>query len=437
MSVVRASTFVVLAFALAAGGCGGDDAERGGGPTDGAPGAPDRTTWEATFKDDATVVEGDAIAKLKNRDATDGVYRFEASVGDVIAKLPVGRAVVLTGVDVVRVKSVVTEGDEIVLATEPAALPDVVQEGKATWDVAVDVAAPPPAPAAKPAGLQILAAPASAPVSKLSYSGPVGMFDVKGDYALTPDSLGFKGLVSFKDGNAIFKAAIEGTVKRFRHSGEVVIHNGKLEGFYFEVKELDVVLDMDLGGVALGKGNEAFTIPVEIVVPQAIGPIPTFFSVGAKLEVNPSLGATSSSRGNAHFVVKGSAGVQWTPAAGFMKLGSLEGSDVQFTNYEGVSTLDCGLGVLAQFPVVKFGVGINPAGATVYLTHKTEVVTNMTMRYEAAGPFPVITGNCFEANLNLGTYVGGQARLAGLSVGKEIPVWTKVRPLVKDGDACK
>jgi len=437
-------SFVVLALAGLAAGCGGSD-DAGGGAvpsgTSAAVAAPDRTSWEATFKKDATVLDAAMVASaLKNPTTDDGVYRFDASAGDAVAKLPVGRAVLIPGVDVVKVKAVSAAAGEIVVATERASLPDVVEDGKATWDIGMDFGATAAAPApgaASPAaqGLRQKAAPA--PVSRLGYNGPVGMFDVRGDFTPGPDSLRFVGLVSFKSGSSILKVALDGTLKRFRNTGEVTIRGGLVEAFYFEASDLDIVLDMNLGGVALGKGNESLSIPIDLTIPAMIGPVPVYFSIGAKLEVNPSLGQTSSSRGKAHFVIKGSAGMAWSKADGFRRIGSLEGSDVKLTDYEGVSTLDCGLGILAQFPVLKMGVGVSQGGAGGFLAEKAEVVTNMSVRYEAAGPYPVITGNCFEANLNFGTYAGGEFRMAGLSFSKEVPVWVKTHALVKEGKACK
>ena len=127
----------LTAATLAIGGCSGDDGQDDGASAP-APFAPDRTTWEATFRSDATVLDVDLVSStLRNPDATDGVYRFDASAGDVVAKLPPGRAVLLSGVDIVRVKSVTIDGPEILVATEPASLPDVVQDGKATWDIGI------------------------------------------------------------------------------------------------------------------------------------------------------------------------------------------------------------------------------------------------------------------------------------------------------------
>lgn len=406
------------------------------------PAEPDRTSWDATFRDDATVLDEATMALLANPLTDDGVYRFAREAGDAVLSLPPGRALLLPGVDIVRVKDVREEdvreeGGEIVLSTEAASLPDVVADGHASWNVGVDYPAGDPA-AASPAasrGVRIQAAPA--PTSKLVYNGPVGMFDVKGELKPEGDHVRLAGLVSFKNGNSILRVALDGKLARFRHAGEVTIRAGMLEAFYFEVSDLDLVLDMNLGGVALGKGNESFAIPIELMVPAMLGPVPVYFAVGAKFEVNPALGQTSSSRGKAHFVLKGSAGVAWSKADGLRKIGSLDGSEVAFTDYEGVSTLDSGLGVLAQFPIVKVGVGVSQGGAGAYVTQKTEVVTNMTMRYEAAGNFPVLTGNCFEANLNAGTYVGGDFRLAGFSFSKETPVWVKTNPLVKEGKACR
>ena len=77
------------------------------------------------------------------------------------------------------------------------------------------------------------------------------------------------------------------------------------------------------------------------------------------------------------------------------------------------------------------------AGATAYMALKAEAVANFFVQYGTAGPFPVIIGNCYTVDLNVGAYVGGQMRLASVSLKKELAVFTKVNPLVKQGTACQ
>jgi hypothetical protein len=72
----------------------------------------------------------------------------------------------------------------------------------------------------------------------------------------------------------------------------------------------------------------------------------------------------------------------------------------------------------------------------VYVSQKTEIVANLEVQYSNAGPYPVITGNCFTGNLNVGAYVGGEIRLAGLKLPKQQPIYTKVIQVAKQGSAC-
>jgi hypothetical protein len=415
---------VALAGSAAVAGCGSSS---GGSP---APSmAPDQSSLQATWKADTVVLDAATVAaKLSNPDATDGVYRFDPSLTQVASMQP-GQALVITGVDLVKVDSVATEGGAIVVTTEPASLVDAATDADASWDVGIDMAEG-VTPQDAPGSLRIEAKPfASTP---LKYSGPLGNLGATETMAFQPDgSLQMGTVVSFKSGSSVLKVAANAVLKSFRTSGDVVVRNGSVLEAYFQIDDIDLDLDLNVGAVAMGKSDDTFKLPVEIVAPYAIGPLPTYVKVGAEISLNPSLSDTSSSRTHAHFHLVGSGGVRWTGGAPTL-YGDLQNSTASTMDSDAVSTVTAGLGVELEFPKVSMGVGIpKTAGIEVYMSQKAEVVANEAMRFDGLG---LITGNCLTVEGNYATFAGGTMRLAGLKLTKEVQGWGKTNQLYQAGN---
>jgi hypothetical protein len=69
----------------------------------------------------------------------------------------------------------------------------------------------------------------------------------------------------------------------------------------------------------------------------------------------------------------------------------------------------------------------------------TEIISNISFEYEAAGPYPVITGNCLESRTNFGAFYGGELSFLGfdLPVIEETQLFGKLGTLSRTGEACK
>jgi hypothetical protein len=420
--------FAIAALGVAsfAAGCGSGSG--GGGAPSAAPMAPDQISFQSTWKGDTVVIDAaTAKAKLQNPGATDGVYRFDPSLTEV-ASLKAGQALVIEGVDLVKVDSVQTTSGATVVTTEPASLLDAATDADAKWDVGIDMSKAATGAQDAP-GVRIEAVPA--PSGSLSYNGPLGNLSANESMQFDADgALEMKSLVSFKSGSATMKIAADCVLKSFRADGDVIVKNGALQEAYFEVDDIDMTLDFNIGAVALGASNDTFSLPVTIKAPVPIGPIPTYVAVSATLSLNPSLSDTSSSITHASFHLLGKAGVRvvnGVPSA----YGDLGSSTASTMDSQAVSTINAGLGVELEFPRVSFGVGISQAGGELYTSMKSEIVANEVMRYDGTG---LINGNCLTINGDFGTFAGGAIRLAGLKLSKELEGWGKQTTVYQAGN---
>jgi hypothetical protein len=382
---------------------------------------PDSTRFDVTW-DPATVVvsPADVAAHLTNPAATDGVYHFDAGYLNARA-WTAGTVLVLSGVDLARVTSVST-GSDIVVTTEPASLADAATDADVSWSLRTDLS-----PVSTKSSLGTEALPTQ-PV--VTVNGPFGGFGLRTMTTLAvEDSLfHFSGNVSMTQGKTMLTLTYDGKLQPFFTMGNVSIRNHKLESFYFKVDNLELDLTMNLSSIALGRGDSQLTYPITIKVPQAIGPIPTYVSLGAKIDLNPLESEKSSTQGQATYHGKGSAGLSYSNGT-LTPFGTLDDSTVAFSDGAAEGDVNVGMGVLLTFPTVAVGVGPNIAGGEVSASWKNELVANLDIQSASS--------TCYTVDVNQGIYVAGEVRLAGYKIKDEIPLKTSTKELVKKGNACK
>ena len=88
--------------------------------------------------------------------------------------------------------------------------------------------------------------------------------------------------------------------------------------------------------------------------------------------------------------------------------------------------------------IVERGVP-NALDASAQMKFATEIISNISFEYEAAGNYPVITGNCLESRTNFGAFYGGELSFLGFDVPviEEKQLFGKLGTLSRSGKACK
>jgi len=258
---------------------------------------------------------------------------------------------------------------------------------------------------------------------------------------VTPDG-GDGATIEFKAsrkgaGNSTFALKGTGTLRGFRIVGGVDIESGTLRMLKFATTDVEGDLTVEVGGVELGILNDRFEVPARLILPFALGPIPAYASLGGVLEVSSTLSAQTTAIAKARIRFTGSIGLE-SDGKSLTPRGSLDSHSLEFESAESVATLTSGLGALFHFPRVEVGLGVPGTGIDIYATVKNEVVANTTVKFEAAGPYPVITGTCLEVNVNLGAYVGGEMKMLGMQLAtQETPIYTRLMPTYQKGEACE
>lgn len=435
---------VAVVGVLALWGCSGnDDGEPPSPPPDPIELAPDTSDFDVTWNDATVVVEADVIAaNLLNPFAEDGVYRFEPEAS-ALAELSAGQVVVLTGVDLVRVISVETTDEAIVVTTEPASLTDAVSDGVVTWDVGVDASEPiqlnDGSGMLRPlATAQVVCRPPAVETEcKSSFSGTLGNLKTSQQLETAPEGT-LKMTLSMEyplDGNSVLKVSLVSHVRSFRHEGSFVIHDGNLESAYVSLRDIELDVDIDAGAVAIGGGENFFKLPVKLTFPFELGPIPAYLTLSGAISITPELSAESALRAHAKFHVSGSAGftIEGTTITSSGALANVDGLEPTVSDVSYISTVTAGLGTVYEFPRLGLGIGVaEKASLEGYVTPKVEVVMNQVLKTDGLG---LISSSCTKVDGNFGVFAGGSFRLGGIELSKEVQLFGSTHEIYEDGRA--
>lgn len=451
--------------ALAVIGCGGD----GGGAAKGGAGGAETTATaeeaetpeqdfthvELEYRTDAVVLEDVAVvqAALIRADYAAGELLFDSAFAG-LEQLAAGSSALIGGVGVFHVLSreSVDEGELVHVETAP--LTDVLENAEISWRRSfVSTFAPIGLGLGldedETGNIQKLQQPlGSYKDGHLSFSGEVGPFATSFDLEPSADGLDFKlsakatsdfssGGLTAAGANAIANAALSGSLHAFTHSLVISIEQSGLKRYDFEAR-VNGDVAIEAGAVELG-GNAKIKVPARLALPVMIGPIPFRVDLGGSLEMASTLTVNSSAvmKGSSHFAAHAKASLIGKKVT---YEGALDTSDLVLDKAENVATIESGASFVLNFPELTVGVGVpNALDASAQMKFATEIISNISFEYEAAGNFPVITGNCLESRTNFGAFYGGKVSFLGfdLPVIEETQLFGKLGTLSRTGKACK
>lgn len=443
---------------------------------------PDEVVANVTWKPATKVIEDARLRQvLASPFSSDGVYVFDASATDVAA-YTAGQVVVLHGVGIVRVLSVTTDADGIKLATETASLDEAADEVDIRFDMASPVTsnlfdADPESPS------QVdIVSPATLRPGQLGvrdFQGQIDGFDAT--FGIRPTATGgdtydftLGGKLVEGDKQAAFAAF--GWATRFRLVGEVKVLGGEFKGAKVGIQ--DAMAEMTIKGQTKRFSKKsAFDFPPLVTIPFTFAGLPLFVSVGAALEFEATGSATTAILGSAKLGMRGDATFTIGEGETSKFTGEVKSLDVKVVGANHVATVKVGLGTVVSFPKLSIGIGFpqlqdtvpaavrkvlnaqwKSAGlaapakfpsavpASAYVKLATEMVYNVDVDYEAAGPVPVVKGTCATIAMNGGIFYGGELKGFGQKLSKKVGLpeklfdkqaGGKVGEPVKFGQTCK
>jgi len=401
----------------------------------------DASTFDVTWKPDAKVIEEVEVdAALVEATLSSNTFVFKASTASIAALAP-GQFTVLGGLGVFKVLSITPVGENVSLVLEPALLTDVISDGTITWTQGVTSMAG-TLRTGTGLGETDLAAiqqglSGAYENGTLTFNGTIADFATSLKISPASDGFNLSMTAKYEQGTALANIAGTGTLRAFQNRGSIELFESTVKEFSLVFDRIEGDFTVEAGGVRLGTGEQKISIPARLTVPIRLGPIPARISVGGTLEVSSGLNTESSMEMKARFQFNGTAGIRKRNGV-LEPLGELLSKNLTHQSAKGTATVDIGYGVLMSFPEISFGIGLPGTGGEAYFKVKNESLTNITYRYEAAGPYPVITGNCTESHVNLGAYYGGSLKVLDITLAEaERLLYSHLNPAVKNGDACK
>lgn len=427
-------TFVLAVLPLACSSKPGDDAPL---PTEAI--AKKETSFRASWRPETVVLdEGEVAASLLDPQADDGVYHFRPS-SELASQLTVGKVLLMSGVNLVRVTAVEAAAEAITIHTEPAALADAAEDANLAFklDEVLPVFVPPTEtrPSAIDVGgaLRPLGVSNIAPDGKsASFQGTVNGFGVGYKYTRAPSTLSAELTVDYAVGDGKLKLVGTASINAFNAAGRLDVAGGATKDFDLDLDGLDITFDLEAGAVVTGKGLQRVNVPMQVRVPFLVGPIPMYLGIGVEVEIESLVGPQSTIFLHSKCRARGRSSLHYDGKT-VRPTGSLEGIVCSAEPKDYLApTLNVGLGVRIDLPKITLGVGLAgglnsvpvinktvDAAIEAYVAYRHEAVGNIAIRREAAGPYPVITGTCFSLDVNEGLYAGGALRLAGFEMKQE------------------
>jgi hypothetical protein len=348
----------------------------GGGPGPSGPGAAGGLQVQAegvVLQDGVRQMDKATAVGAIESIAEDGTLVFKAGAAGV-ADLKAGNVLVIEGVTARKITSVTSGAAGVEVATEDAAITDIVKDGKLGWTWGIDFNNLPEATYqfSTAGGLQRTRVASNGGVdartlhdlavagTAMRFAGKVSGFDV--ELKLTPKAGQMDIEVSASRHNVKIQAA--GFITNFVQETRMEFDDG--EGQLFETTvsglkgEAEVTWNaFQVNDPSLDSDITAVEIPFSLPLPAMIGPVPVTINIKANIRVVPELTSGQASSGGAWKVTYDTEhgfstnGGDPTPVS---KLASL------VADLGGEPTVTAGLGVVGfgagfEFPRVELQLG--------------------------------------------------------------------------------
>jgi hypothetical protein len=437
---------VLFLLLISVSGCGGDgsssESAEAGTPEDPAR---DFTTFDVKWRDDAVILEelSEVQRSLVRADYERGEFVFSSDYAG-LEQLEMGRFALLGGIGIFQVVGREDVEDGVLVSVEPGVLTDIIEDGTIAWrrsfvSAADDTKLGLGIDEDEAESIRSLREPLGAyGQGRLEYSGNIAGFDTTFELERVDNALSFEATSKQKSGgNSIANAAVKGKLRGLTSETSIVISASTLSEVTVKFLNVDGEIEIEAGAVELGILDTKVQIPARLSLPIVIGGIPFRIDLGGSLEWASTLQANCSAIFQGRTKFRGGVGARLEDGS-VTPLATFESSEAVTGMREHVGTVEAGLGFLMSFPELGIGIGTPKlAGADALFAFRSEVISNFSLAYGAAGPAPVITGNCMTSRTNFGATLNGKLAMLGLTLAeREIALFSAFGREQRTGNAC-
>jgi hypothetical protein len=318
------------------------------------------TIFQVTYNSETVVIDRATTEKSFRGVSADGqMYVFDNS-SEQINKLHEGSVMLLQGLALKKVVGVETNGEFVVVATQPATLTDAIQDGHIAWDLPVQFRGT-SATLQKEMPGWFDEARWVVHAAGMEKSGEIGEGWKYTAKATTGDgkldlNLDIKGALEGLDVNV---TGI-GNIQNFNIAADMQISKGVMENFKYVAKNLQGELNVTF--VATKKGDGMLKriekkLPPMFESPVIIGGIPFVMDVGAAVIVSPALSAKNEAA-HGQFKIKFSGGQGFNMSGAAMSPEGSVSSDNEIVDSGSVSVAPFAYIIGFGMPRVELTLGL-------------------------------------------------------------------------------
>jgi RNase P/RNase MRP subunit p29 len=321
-------------------------------------------------------------------------YTFKSKQGK-LARVKVGSVMLLQDLAVRDVSKTSRSHGHFVVTTTPAAITDLIRNGKLSWNKSVDFAkgfgiggstVPPEASAPSRGEPSLAARFGMVPMAAggITLKGKTKSYDYSVNFKSTGKQVAVTITIS-KDSPVEVEAKITGTLDNLKTAGNISINKGKLASTKMLANNLKGQFKLEYSAKPISQlglnqsGGVKITLPAELVVPFFLGPVPLF--LGVKVAFFVSAGFSSFDQelsGSYTLSYDGEGGFHTSSSGATSPAGVLKGlADIILKAANAVRTGPLSIVFGAQMPQLELGLGVkglNVAG-NVTLIGSTGIAT--------------------------------------------------------------
>jgi len=329
------------------------------------------TRFEATLADDVIRVDADTVRHAAKGVSHDHSIYFFDNLPGLREKFVPGRVVLLEGLTFKRVQAVATDGSQLIVGTQDAAITDLYKEANIAWTAPIHFQEIHAQQARARAALAGRTDSAFAWLERLDprvyaaadENAEKGDEEEEGwkfhfDDTFTPDRLNFTIHLS-RTGAVANVTELDaditgkGYVQNFDNSLSMVIHNSKVSQFDFSNKNVNGAVDFDWtvgapAGPPKDVGEERIKFAPVMKVPFFLGEVPFSLEIGEALLFHPAFSSKLE-------IAKGAFHVDYNGVTG-LKITSGSGGDANAEDASKASAESSIESSTANSPLAAFGV---------------------------------------------------------------------------------
>ena len=287
------------------------------------------TKFQATFADDVVQVDAGTVRRTLKGVTRDHDILFFENVPELHDKLVPGKVVFFQGLTFKKVQAIASDGAQLIVATEPAALTDLFKDANIRWHASVNfrniyTQKRRMQAASNEHGffdwldeLEPRVYAGGAEDSESKEEDEEG-WKIKSNATYNPDRVDFEVDVA-RHGD--IDADIKGTgyVKNFETSMALVVNNGNVSQFDFSNANVNGAVDFNW---AVGSGSEKppdlgeekLKLPAMMSVPLFVGGVPFTLEIGEALLFHPGFSTKQEiAKGAFHVDYNGVTGLSLSP----------------------------------------------------------------------------------------------------------------------------